>query len=438
LIADRSVTDDKQNQAQIGEIEFTTHYISVELSSIERAVYTELLNTLAANNFTLKSKNAFWGNDKIQRIGQLLGDCSNAGEALVRSASYFVKSNPSNNTNDGIDEDATEVCTAILEERSDEYGEFLQAFDTRLKQAEWVFRNSDGMPCAEYIQWKEDVTKNLDDDHILTTELTKMIDALQTIDLDDSQCSSFFNLQKDLDAIIKKGVSGRKELKQKVANGLPTLADIGHPREHQLRDFVDDLEKFYAEAVSRYRSLRLLKQAQLIQQDASLGAESSISCDSCPQRNIPLNDLRILSFCGHIICNTCFPNNKEDEGGCPSTECGASYASSQIIRASDFRHMDSGNDSGEYLGAKLKKLIKFLQKLPKDQQVLLFTQYSKFSFEIHDILEEAGIKIVSLAKDRLSKGESPADILMKFQDDDSPTKSQVLLLNIGDESAAGR
>lgn len=87
-------------------------------------------------------------------------------------------------------------------------------------------------------------------------------------------------------------------------------------------------------------------------------------------------------------------------------------------------------------GSKISELIKLLQdksRIPEDDQVLLFVQFTELITAVSAALEAAGIKFMTVTSNDRTVGRALAD----FQNGTEEVKSKVLILTLGDVTASG-
>ena len=75
--------------------------------------------------------------------------------------------------------------------------------------------------------------------------------------------------------------------------------------------------------------------------------------------------------------------------------------------------------------------MRFTRHAPKNERVLLFVQFPDLMKKVSEALANGGITFLEIKGSPSARSKN----LMAFQDPDA--KQKVLLLNVGDESAAG-
>jgi hypothetical protein len=158
---------------------------------------------------------------------------------------------------------------------------------------------------------------------------------------------------------------------------------------------------------------------------------AQLVCSACKNPALRPEEVTILAECGHIVCNEqCLQLVRRDGGMCKSSGCSAPSRDSQLLPANDVMRTDS-SDVSRY-GKKLHEIIELIESIKakeEKEKVLVFVQHQKLFDEVVEVLKKT---VGCLA---LHKGVTAAT-LNKFQKEGC--KESVLVLNIGDESAAGR
>ncbi|KAF2759990.1 hypothetical protein EJ05DRAFT_475012 [Pseudovirgaria hyperparasitica] len=128
----------------------------------------------------------------------------------------------------------------------------------------------------------------------------------------------------------------------------------------------------------------------------------------------------VLPLCGHAVCETCY------EHAAARSECvdGCEALSTFATRDLDFSRAET----------KMTGLIKVIKGIPKDDQALIFAPGSESVKNIRKVLREHNVSCFAI----VSSEERAVEDLEEFKADRDPsTKRKVLVLNVGDETAAG-
>jgi hypothetical protein len=388
----------------------------IVLPAAERAIYIELNQLLASNEFDLSKCKSSADNDREKRIREILGNSESAGEALMKCASHFTLGDLDKSL-----KNAPEACDVIAKVRKSQYDDLITAFTRKLREAEWL-RNQCTSDVRQYSSWKEQVNRNQYGDIDSTSEIESMVKAAE-ISYDENDCIKIYGTRRSK----PQGIDPHRNIER------AALA---------LRDVTNDLRKLSAELVIRRRCLRFFESTRNLQKmynnfRSSESLAAGCFCAKCGRTNLSPNKVSILSLCGHIVCNNCLVINKEQDDQCLVTGCDAVSKTYQIIKAIEFGAEHDTPHVGRHYGKKLEDIVRLIKSIPEDEQVLLFVQFLDLMDTITCALKESGITYSSLSK--LGKKEEVAKILTEFQTNTkSETKKKVLILAIGESSAAGR
>jgi hypothetical protein len=458
----------------------------IVLPAAERAIYLELNQLLAGNDFDLKKSKSNGDNDRARRIREVLGNSESAREALMKCASHFTLEDLNKNF-----KNAPEACDVIVKLRQSQYEALIVDFKKKLREAEWL-KNECSTYVMQYPSWKDQVNSNHFGDSDSMGQIKSMIKAAE-IGSDRNHWVEFYVTPKQK-AEIEKAAKGAVALKakkmksgaQKKGRGkkaaknsdsdedfaidedlhlgededLVDEEDLTHTTKPEtrrlkpqgidphrnmeraalaLRDVTNDLRKLSTELVTRRRCLRFFECVRSLQkihtsihQNEPLTA--GCSCAKCGETNLSPSKISILSQCGHTVCNECLDIGKDHEDTCLVMGCKAVNKTYQVIEGPEFGVEDDKTLVGRHYGKKLQDIIRLIKSIPEDDQVLLFVQFIDLMNPITSAMKENSITYSSLwKKDDASK------ILTDFQTNFNPTtKKKVLILSIGDASAAGR
>jgi len=454
----------------------------IVLPAAERAIYLELNQLLAGNDFDLKKSKSNGDNDRARRIREVLRNSESAGEALMKCASHFTLEDLNKNF-----KNAPEACDVIVKLRQSQYEALILDLKKKLREAEWL-KNECSTHVMQYSSWKDQVNSNHFGDSDSMEQIKSMIKAAE-IGSDRNHWIEFYVTPKQKAEIekaakvtealkVKKMKSGaqKKDRGKKAARNsdsedfaidedlhlgkdedLVDEEDLTKPETRRLkpegidphrnmeraalalRDVTNDLRKLSTELVTRRRCLRffecicnLQKIHTSIFQSKPLTA--GCSCAKCRETNLSPSRVSILSQCGHTVCNECLDIGKDREDACLVMGCKAVNKAYQVVKGPELSVEDDKTRVGRHYGKKLEDIIRLIKNIPKDDQVLLFVQFIDLMNPITSAMKENGIAYSSLwKKDDASK------ILTEFQSNfNHTTKKKVLILSIGNASAAGR
>jgi hypothetical protein len=136
-------------------------------------------------------------------------------------------------------------------------------------------------------------------------------------------------------------------------------ADVWAHREatHVIRALVKEL-------VGRVRSLRFFTVVRDVQKERESGDKLEFSCPACGREGLGVDDVAVLSTCGHVGCTTCVSKHceKEECVYAESGKCNAAARMLNVVRASTLGVDDAERDGkGKHYGKKLEQVIHLIQ-----------------------------------------------------------------------------
>lgn len=292
-----------------------------------------------------------------------------------------------------------------------------------MKLAEVLQRKEETKDCLHYEDFKKSVENGFFGDQEVTDTILKMIrDAKKSSK--GSQLSDFYRKKGDESAErqhleVFREFSSPGNIRSR---GKEMPADV-----YYLRTAVTNLRTQAAELVRRRRALRIARVVKRCQNQSI--EENALSCAGCAAQAIA--SIFIVWQCGHRICLKC----KDLLGdGCPVKGCNATSTGFQPISGSEFTIRDPEENGviefSDY-GQKIEQLLNLITHIKNRKEcALVFVQNPKAIEKIGEALKKRKIDYRYL--DRTSKS---LKALFEFQKEISD--AIVLLLNIGDESAAG-
>ncbi|KAF7370517.1 Helicase C-terminal domain-containing protein [Mycena sanguinolenta] len=384
----------RQNVPEIDEIPFTKEVVDVTLPAAERAIYLELEHHLRALDMTIK-RGRKTESDREKRLAKSLGDSKTAEEALLKRCSHFDL--------DTENENAMKACDVIVRERTNQLddceAELLKAIKAGVK--------------------REISLGNVPEESIFSI----WVRSSKETGVDDADASEIIRKmlgEADVDSISKKS---RKsvELTSKVKDAI---------WEH--REATHEIRRLCKELVGRVRSLRFFTAVRDLQKERE--DPMDVSCVACGREKIPIEEVSVLSSCGHMGCSECVRNcaDKEECVHRQSGDCISAARALNIVKADTLGVDDEARDGrGKHYGKKLEQVMELIKKnIPKDERVLIFVQFPDLMKKVAEALKDNGIKFLEIKGSASAKSKS----LESFQQD---SKERVLLLNLMDESASG-
>ncbi|CAE6441527.1 unnamed protein product, partial [Rhizoctonia solani] len=413
----------RQNVAEIDEIPSQEHIEYITLPAAERAIYLELKHHLLAIDMNVKKTKKADG-DREKRLAEALGQSQSAEEALLKRCSHFELE---------IDVDnAVLECEAIVTERDRQLEECKQELAKTLpkmqEQHALVLREqSEQTPFGDWVKVTQD--KGVGD-----AEATKIVIQL----MKEAGCSEGKGKGKvSASTASNEGTSKEKKVKTS-GKSVPKPENIAD-RAWKLREETHVLRKLVKELVARVRSHRFFLAVRDLQQDRA--DEKTVDCPSCGRKNLPWEDIALLSSCGHMGCEECVRaatsmgsevcvlayKNGPDAGG-----CSAGARDHNVVKATTLGKDEQHDRDGKHFGKKLEAIMELIKKkIPKDERVLVFVQFPDLMKKVAAALSDNNIPFLQIQGTANAKSKA----LDSFQKPDS--KDRVLLLNVMDESASG-
>ncbi|KAI0272498.1 hypothetical protein BC834DRAFT_817628 [Gloeopeniophorella convolvens] len=389
----------RQNIAEIDEIPWEEKIEKISLPAAERAIYLELEHHLRALDMTIK-RGKKTNSDREKRVAQSLGDSNTAEEALLKRCSHF-ELDTSNKEN------AMKACEVIVKERKSQLEDCRNDFLKRLKEAvekeKEIGKRQDDEPkesmFREYVRVCRTEGVGDEDGTKLITEL------LEAAGVGRSRTDKSGRKMKD---------SERKE------------AIWSH------REQTHTIRRLTKELVGRVRSLRYFTIVRDLQKQAS--EPPVISCPECGRDRVPLEEIAILSSCGHGGCynDVKAAADKETCVYARSGQCKAAARVLNIVRGDTLGVDDYEREGkGKHFGMKLEKVMELIKKrIPRDERVLVFVQFPDLMKKVAEALTANKVHFLEIKGSAAMKSKN----LEKFQND---SEERVLLLNVMDESASG-
>jgi SNF2 family DNA or RNA helicase len=205
------------------------------------------------------------------------------------------------------------------------------------------------------------------------------------------------------------------------------------------------------ELVGRVRSLRYFTVVRDLQKQRS--EPPVISCPECGRDRVPLEEIAVLSSCGHAGCYNDVKAAAESEtcvyarsGRCKSAARVLNIVKGDTLGVDDYER----DGKGKHFGMKLEKVIHLIRyvplrkvrraptdtlsccrkRIPSDERVLIFVQFPDLMKKVAEALTANEVRFLEIKGSAAQKSKN----LEKFQND---SMERVLLLNVMDESASG-
>ncbi|KAI9062495.1 hypothetical protein FKP32DRAFT_1593141 [Trametes sanguinea] len=396
----------RQNIAEIDEIPCSQEIQKVKLPASERAIYLELEHHLRAIDMTVK-RGKKSESDREKRLAQALGDSGTAEEALLKRCSHFELETADK-------ENAIKACEVIVKERTKQLqdckAELLKKLNDALKMEKKIGKTQEESLFREYVR----VTRT---EGVGDKEATEAVQAL----LDEA------NIGGPLRPLTNKpsGKGSGKKDDSDIPKAIKDLMWDHREQTHEIRRITKEL-------VGRVRSLRYFTVVRDLQRQAD--KPPAVHCPACDRQNVPLEEVAVLSSCGHMGCYQCVVAcaDREECVYAASGACRAAARALNIVKAESLGVDDEARDGrGKHYGLKLEKIMELIKKtIPKDERVLIFVQFPDLTAKVAEALHSYKVPFLEIKGSASQKSKN----LEKFQND---SEERVLLLNVMDESASG-
>jgi hypothetical protein len=438
----------RQNIGAMDKMAHSTHYMPIALPASERAIYLELQQIVLQNDFLLRRLKSNNDNDRAQRITEIIGQSDSPGEALIKCASNYAMM-----TGDNKERNPDDACQSIVKLRASQVESMETDLADRLKQAEWLLRRC--RSCAQYDSWKMGARGNGLGDPDATEQLSQLITSAERHYGEDDWKTFYLTSNQRSSALEGLGKKKKKKSKKKNEDEEEDEFEDDDPQvvllreipsgsasmTTELRDVTAALRVLAEDYVTRHRCLRYFKTIRMFQ-DFYTKIHEGVDPGSQRLCHVCVRDLRTepekaicQSGCGHAVCHYCLAAHKhlDVDAECLVIDCHALNNKNQRLAASNLGIGETIYRETALYGKKIADIIDLLMNIPPDDQAILFCQYSDLTEKIQFALNDYGISSVSLHDQ-----DDPAATLSEYQATTDETKKKVLILNIGDSSAAGR
>ncbi|PBK69223.1 hypothetical protein ARMSODRAFT_913635 [Armillaria solidipes] len=385
----------RQNIAEIDEIPWTEKVVDIILPAAERAIYLELEHHLRALDMTIK-RGKKTESDREKRLAKSLGESKSAEEALLKRCSHFDL--------ETSNENAMKACDVIVAERQKQLdeckAELLKAVKDGVKREKGLSNVGSESMFHEWIRVCR--SEGVDD-----KEATEMVIEL----LDEAGVGAV------------KGKAKREDV---------NLSEKTKAQVWEHREKTHEIRRLTKELVGRVRSLRYFTVVRDLQKQRE--EPPIVNCPNCERQKLPINDVAVLSSCGHMGCLECVRTCAEREE-CVYAASGACKSAARVlnvVKADTLGVDDEDRDGqGKHFGMKLEKVVNLINKeIPKKERVLVFVQFPDLMKKVTEAFTYNKIKFLEIRGTAHQKSKN----LETFQNE---SEERVLLLNVMDESASG-
>ncbi|OCH91470.1 hypothetical protein OBBRIDRAFT_812104 [Obba rivulosa] len=389
----------RQNIAEIDEIPSSQSIERVILPAAERAIYLELEHHLRALDMTVKRAKKS-ESDREKRLAKSLGESSSAEEALLKRCSHF-------DLDITEEENAMKACEVIVKDRTGQLDDCKANLLRELRRA---------------LQMEKDIGKTDDKSETYFREYIRVSRTEGVGDADATDIVKEILAEALGDERVKGSAKAKKGLSEK------EIADM----QWDLRELTHELRRLTKELVGRVRSLRFFTVVRDLQKQRE--TPPVVACPSCEQVEVPMDEVAVLSSCGHTGCLSCITAHAAGEECVHSAKggCRAAARVLNIVRGDTLGVDDEERDGrGKHYGLKLERVIQLIRKrIPADERVLIFVQFPDLMKKVAEVLREHDVPFLEIKGSAAQKSKN----LEAFQNNG---KERVLLLNVMDESASG-
>lgn len=203
-----------------------------------------------------------------------------------------------------------------------------------------------------------------------------------------------------------------------VSNNSPPMTEDARA----LRAIATNLGILVDRLVDLKRSQRFARSIMAIQDSPT--NKDHLECSKC-HINKSLDKMTLLGRCGHLVCDSCLSMDGED---CTEGSCLAIAYYRDKMPVARFLH---GDNALTHDSLKIPELLKLVNNIiAAKEKVIVFVQFQKLLKKVQEALQGADIRFA-----RLDNHSECSTAIADFANDPS---LGVMILNIGDSSAAGR
>ncbi|GAB7347637.1 hypothetical protein MBLNU459_g4506t1 [Dothideomycetes sp. NU459] len=374
----------RQNILKFGDFEYKDHLVPVTLGLNHRVVYTELSQQLNSQDMRIRKSKKRNGKkqDRDEHIHEAMHDAEIPEEALSKRAALFT----------GNKSDSCMEIGALQLKRTSESEAAGNALRDAIVKCQKMHAGlkSDELP---FETWKKNIEK-LD-----TLGDQETIDSIIGM-LDEAEKKHPSNKKSKAVITRKHDEDGDEQDKGPTASG-PYNAMM--------------------EQISRTNQLAKIK----------------ATCETLGCEHVDVSPLAVSSVCGHVMCDDCFKHTADRMGLCQASGCKSQVRDFHLLRgnkipkakATTLRGKTVSNATLDF-GNKALSVVELLKRIKtRGDQAILFVRYK-------DQIEHMEKMLVSHDVPCAATHTNPTKAIHDFQVDQS-AKNTVIILNAGDESAAG-
>ena len=169
-------------------------------------------------------------------------------------------------------------------------------------------------------------------------------------------------VEGSLSSTSNKRIDHRKADKEKAKGKGKDLSSDLKDKIWELREQTHDIRKLTKELVGRVRSLRYFTVVRDLQRQVD--EAPTIACPSCGNDAVEVEDIAVLSSCGHTGCLKCVTSYAEREEcvHAKSGNCRAAARVLNVVKGSTLGVDDVARDgNGRHFGLKLEKVVDLIR-----------------------------------------------------------------------------
>lgn len=165
-----------------------------------------------------------------------------------------------------------------------------------------------------------------------------------------------------IDGPLTKHASKNPEQKSKNTKGKSEMSNSVKDLIWDIRERTHEIRRLTKELVGRVRSLRYFTVVRDLQRQAE--APPVVACPACGNAKVPIEDVAVLSSCGHTGCMKCVMACAEREECVYASEgaCRAAARVLNVVKGDTLGVDDVERDGrGRHYGLKLEKVVELIK-----------------------------------------------------------------------------
>lgn len=380
-------------------------------------------------------------NDRDKRLQESLGDSASAEEALLKRCSHFVLDFSKED-----EENAVQACEVIVKDRKRQLTSCREEIRQRLVDCLKRYKEipKDAFPIGSGDHFGTFLRTTLENgigDPEAGEDIIALIDQAKGKGKGPEPFDGISSV-RGVDFLKPKKTAQKTKGKGKVEDDeseIEPWPELMEDKIQQLRDRTAVLRSLVRkELVGRHRSLRYFKIVRDLQQFglaefAKKNSVSNVSCPGCKRTSLPVSEIAVLSSCGHQGCYTCLEAAAHKQE-CLTAGCDSAARVLNVVKGESLGTEDKKEGIGRHYGMKLEKMMELIrEKVPGNEKILVFVQFTDLMEKVAEVLTEYKIKFLQIRGSAAAQSKA----LQQFQDSTERDDVKVLLLNVMDESASG-